>query len=109
MSSDGQRAIISAKDQLLFFDREGKQIQAVSADAPEAKRGELPPAFTRPTFAPDGKSLAVKLMRNDGLYRAIAVVFFSPDGKELSRVAIPPIAAATTRPASAPATAPARP
>jgi hypothetical protein len=110
ISPDGRRVAACFPQRLVFLDSEGKQRGEAHVPPPgESKKDELPYAFAQPTFAPDGKSLAVKLMTNDGAYRTTAVVFFSPDGKELSRVAIPKIAVGTTRPASAPASAPAQP
>ncbi len=44
--------------------------------------------LVRPSYAPDSRSLAFKYM-NDEERRATAIVFFTLDGKELSRVPIP--------------------
>ncbi|MCY2931272.1 MAG: hypothetical protein NTV86_17655 [Planctomycetota bacterium] len=107
ISPDGRHAAACFPERLVFLDSGGKLLGEAHVPPGEPRKDELPNAFAQPTFAPDGKSLAVKLMTNDGAYRTTAVVFFSPEGKELSRVAIPRIAAGTTRPASASASAPA--
>ena len=54
----------------------------------------------RPTFTPDSKRVAFKyLTEKDELARTSAIVFFTPEGKEVGRVAIP----AAKPPASKPA------
>jgi len=56
--------------------------------------------LVQPTFAPDSQRVAFKLMpKEEGAYpRAAAIVFCTPAGEEVSRVAIPKIDPATTRP-----------
>ena len=58
--------------------------------------------LAQPTFTPDSKRVAFKYLtqEKDSYPRVEAIVFFSPQGKELSRVPIPRIAPGTTRPAS---------
>lgn len=64
--------------------------------------------LAQPAFAPDGRYVAFKVMQkpDNGYTRAAAIAFFSPEGEELTRVAVPAIDRAATQPASGPATQP---
>jgi hypothetical protein len=44
--------------------------------------------LVQPTFTPDSKRVAFKLVSAKAK-RAVAIVFFSPQGRQLSRVPIP--------------------
>jgi hypothetical protein len=57
--------------------------------------------LAQPVFAPDSKQVAFKCLQSapNEAPRAAAIVFFTPEGKELARVAIPSIKPGTTRPA----------
>ena len=57
--------------------------------------------LVQPTFTPDSQQVAFKYM-HEGERRAGGIALFTPDGKHLRRVRIPPIAPGTTRPATRP-------
>lgn len=66
----------------------------------------------QPTFTPDSRHVAMKCFTKEdedevGYLRVAWIVYYTPDGKEVRRVKIPPIRPGTTRSASRPATAPA--
>jgi hypothetical protein len=94
---DGKHMVISFGKEVHFMTVEGKVLKAWKHDKD---------LLVQPTFTPDSKQVAMKYMAQDER-RATAIVFFTPEGKELSRVAIRPIPPGTTRPAEKPATAPA--
>jgi hypothetical protein len=54
--------------------------------------------LARPTFSPDSQQVAFRYMAagDDKRVRTAAIVFFSPQGKELFRVAVPPVVPAVT-------------
>ncbi len=84
---------------VLFLDAAGKILKRLSTDDSDK-------VLAQPIFSPDSKRIAFKHMTKDRYARADAIVFFSPDGKELARVPIPPIKPGTTRPATMPTTEP---
>jgi hypothetical protein len=104
VSPDGKVMVIVTPEETFFLDAAGK----VVGSAKHKKR-----TLAHPTFTPDGKEVAFKYMDVDDLVvgRTEAIVFFSPDGKEQRRIAIPALKVGTTRPvtvptASAPTTRP---
>jgi hypothetical protein len=104
LSPGAKSMVISFDEVTLFLNGSGKVLSTWAGDD---EKGHL----AQPTFSPNGKEVAFKLMRKaEGESpQAEAIVFFSPAGKELRRVASPPSTVPLTRPAaSAPATDPAR-
>jgi len=102
VAPDGQHLVI-AFEKVAFF---------LKADGTVLKQWESKDeALAQPTFAPDGKQVAFKVLaQKEGDYlRAAAIAFFTPEGKEVSRTPIPKIKPGTTRPASQPTTGPGAP
>jgi len=89
IAPDGKRMVVATGKETLFFDGSGKLLRRVEEkDAP----------LTQPTFTPDGKRVAFKRLNEakDGDKQRIfatAIVFYSPEGKELSSVQLPPFEA----------------
>jgi hypothetical protein len=98
VSPSGGRMVLVLGGDVLFLDAAGKVLKGFS---PEDKADA---ALVQPVFSPDSKRVALKHMGKDKYERADAIVFFSADGKELARAAIPPIKPGTTRPATMPTT-----
>jgi len=82
-SPDGHYLVASAGDAVQFLDRSGRVLGTW-----ESEQNFL----VQPTFTPDSKQVAFKLVSKNAK-RAVAIVFFSPDGRQLSRVPIPLIEA----------------
>lgn len=59
-------------------------------------------ALAQPAFSPDSRKVAFKRMteQDQKELRSAEIVFFTPEGKELSAVAIAPLEPGTTRPSS---------
>lgn len=108
-TSGRAHTVVSFGSKVFFLDPAGKTLRCLESAADSEE------SFVNPVFSPDSKTVALKLVKGKSSVRAGAIVFFTPDGKELSRVAIPPIPASATRPAfpldlvpaSQPATSPA--
>lgn len=84
LSPDGKHMVLSYRDAVFFMDPGGKIIHAWKGEDE---------ALVQPTFSPDSKRVAFKHFKKEGDKEpggAGAIVFFSPDGKELSRAEIPP-------------------
>ena len=88
--------VIALGDSVYFMRREGKVLKTW-----RHKKDLL----VQPTFTPSSRRVAFKHMSTSER-RATAIVFFTPDGREVARVKIPPIEPGTTRPASQPASRP---
>lgn len=60
--------------------------------------------IAQPTFSPDSRRVAFKLMQEEGqpYLRASVIVFFTPEGEELERVPIPPADPPIAQPAEQP-------
>ncbi len=104
VSPDGQHIVISYGDEVHFLDGAGKVIaSATTKDAAATQPADKNWLLVQPTFTPDSKRVAFKRMlaKGDVTPRTAEIVFFSPEGKELSSVAIPAIEPGTTRPAEA--------
>ena len=97
MSPDGKRMAMGGVNRAVFFSADGKIVGRWSVE-----KAEETLVVTSPTFTPDSKQVAFKLvdMDEDG-GGTLAVVFFTPDGTLLTRVNIQPV---PPSPASAPAT-----
>ena len=95
VASDGGHMVVALGPDVFYLDARGRLLHHW--------HGDVDHGLAQPVFAPDAKSLAMKYLEpSDGLYmRTAAIVFFTPDGKELSRAAIPRIDPTTTRPATA--------
>jgi hypothetical protein len=93
VTQDGKHAVVSYVEDV-FFLRVGEGLIKHLQCGEE--RG-----LVQPTFTPDSKLVAFKYMEEEeGSYpRATAIAFFTPEGAEVSRVPIPRIDPATTRPA----------
>ena len=97
VAPDGKHMVVSFGSSVHFMRSDGKVLKSWKHDSD---------LLVQPTFTPDSKTLAFKYMLEDE-GRASAVVFFTPAGKELSRVKIPQIPPGTTRPVTQPTTEPA--
>jgi hypothetical protein len=98
---DGKGMVLSFVKEVFFLDANGKVLKHW--------RGQEE-MLVQPTFTPDSNQVAFKSLSEDekvGYTRTSAIVFFTPEGKELKRVPVPPIKPGTTHPATAPATMPA--
>ncbi len=83
LSPDGRSMVISCWDTVLFMDAGG----GVRSRWKQADKDE---SLLQPAFAPDSKQVAFKLaVGRVGEMNTKAIVFFSVDGKEISRVRIP--------------------
>ncbi len=93
VSPDGKHVVVSYAEEVFFLDRGGRLVKHLELDEQQL--------LAQPVFSPDSKRVAMKYLEEpEGLYpRTAAIVFFSPDGKELQRVAIPKIDPTTTQPA----------
>ena len=97
VSREGSYMVLVAEERVFFMKADGTVVK-------DWKGGEKE-VLAQPTFSPDSQRVAFKYLSEsaDSGGRANAIVFFTPQGKELSHVEVPPIAPGTTRPASAPA------
>ncbi len=82
-SPDGRYLVVSAGNIVQFTDRSGRLLATWQSDQN---------FLVQPTFTPDSKRVAFKLVSSKAK-RAVAIVFFSMDGRQLSRVPIPLIEA----------------
>ena len=84
LSPDGQYMALSYGQDVLFLDNEGKIIKHLSLTRQ---------MLVQPTFTADSKQVAFKHMtEEEGDYlRVASIVFFTPEGVEVSRVEIPRI------------------
>ncbi len=100
IAPDGKHMVVSYGKDVFFMSREGQVRRHWHADERAA--------LVQPTFAPDSKRVAFKLMaeQKGSHSRAQSIAFFAPNGSELSRSAIPMIDPASTRPTSQPADTP---
>jgi dipeptidyl aminopeptidase/acylaminoacyl peptidase len=78
----GRYMALSRKDETFFMTTDGTVIKEL-----ETKEQSL----ASPTFSPDGRRIAFKLVKNDHdqANRTEAIVFFTPRGEELRRIAVP--------------------
>jgi len=106
IAPNGKRIVIANPAGLYFMDGEGKLLGKIEYPRKATGPPEEPPEyFFKPTFTPDSKQVAFKVV-SKGRNGVSAIAFFSPEGKELSRVSVPPIKPGSTRPASMPTTGP---
>ena len=87
LAPDGKHVVVGYSREVLFLDAAGKVLH----------RWQHEKNFMgQPTFSPDGKRVAMKYMADveKNMPQVTAIVFFSAEGKELSRVKVPPVAAA---------------
>ena len=100
VSRDGKYIVVAFPQKVYFLNGGGwliGQIDLENKSTSQPRPGRL---LVQPTFAPDSRSVALKsIIADNGAMRTEAIVFFSPEGKEISRVGIPPIKAWATRPA----------
>ncbi len=95
LAPDQRHSVVCSGSEVLFLARDGKVLRHWKADNDK----EL---MYNPTFAPDGKRVAFKHMREkDDKKRAGWIVYFTPEGKEITRVEIP-LSKLATRPAGGP-------
>ncbi len=94
IAGNQKHMVVVAGEELLFMHMNGDVLERISFDAKEH-------IFGQPTFSPDSRRLAIKHITQepDGYPRVDAIVLFTPEGKELTRVAVPKIDPTTTRPA----------
>ena len=96
--------VVSNKKEVFFLNGKGKLVRRWTAKA------DTEGMLVQPTFRPDSRQVAFKFLQKDeqtGYGRVVAIAFFTPEGKEISRVKIPPVdrkLIPTTRPTTHPAT-----
>jgi WD40 repeat protein len=97
LSPDGRRMVITALSDAQVLRADGTVLGTWDD-------GENKLLLFSPTFTPDSKRVAFKLLVKDDGEEAhcTLILFFTPDGKELTRVQIPPVRPRTTQPASEP-------
>ncbi len=86
IAPDGKHMVIFL-ERTYFLDGDGNVLKSWSGEEE---------GLVQPTFTPDSKRVAFKYIEDD---RAAAIVFFTDECKEISRVTIQPIETGTTRPA----------
>jgi len=93
ISLEAKRIVVAFDQHAYFLDGDGKLLTSWEHEAD---------SLAQPTFTSDGEQVAFKYMRKGegDTARAEAIVFFSADGKELRRVAIPPAKLPETQPAT---------
>ena len=84
LAPDGRGLVVSVGHALVFGTVKGKASRLVEAAGMRLEQ---------PAFSPDGKRVAVKVLETAGekMLRTAAIAFYSADGKELYRVAIPAV------------------
>ncbi len=94
VAPDGKHLVISLANGAIFATLNGKVLAYVENSQ-----------LQQPAFSPDSSRVAFKVFQRleDKTKRTAAIAFFGPDGKELYRVPIAPIAPGATRPATQPA------
>lgn len=101
LAPDGRRMVIATGSEVRFLRADGKVLNTWTD-------GEETLLLFSPTFTPDSKRVAFKLLvKEDNQAHCGLILFFTPEGKELARVEVPPVRPGQTRPASRPATTPA--
>jgi hypothetical protein len=80
VAPDGRRIAIAVEGTLYVLDAQGRAVSQWTAKGLTA---------SSPTFSPDSKQLACKLVREDDETGCTAIAFFSADGKEQFQVPIP--------------------
>ncbi len=93
VSPDGRFLVVTFEKATYFLDSLGTALGSwQSQDGNDT--------LAQPTFTPDGAQVAFKYLKSekDGA-QVQAIVFFSPQGKELRRVSVPPLALPATQPA----------
>lgn len=96
VAPNGSHVVAAFEREVLFLNGRGRVLGRVPNDNYR---------LAQPTFSPDSKRVAFKRLAGGsdtapGYPRAAAIAIFSPDGRELSEVPIPPVPAGTTRPAA---------
>lgn len=96
VAPNGSHYVVAFEQEVLFLTGKGRVLRQVPSDKYR---------LAQPTFSPDSKRVAFKRLEEGsdaapGYTRAAAIVFFTPDGRELSDIPIPPVPAGTTRPAA---------
>jgi len=81
VSPDGQHLVVSIGQTVRFLDKAGQSLGTWQSDTD---------FLVQPTFTPDSKQVAFKLVSKNA-QRTVAIVFFTPEGRRLSRVWIPGI------------------
>jgi len=93
LAPNGRHMIVCSGQDVLFMKADGKVLK-------HWKAGDKEVMMFRPTFTPDSKRVAFKrLTGKDELTRVSAIVFFTPEGKEIGRVAIPAAKRSASKPA----------
>ena len=94
VSSDGRHMVVVQGEDTFFMKTDGTVLNRWEGGEKEV--------LAQPTFTPDSKRVAFKHMtkRDNSNPRVDSIVFFTPQGKEMDRAAIPKIDPATTMPAS---------
>jgi hypothetical protein len=100
IAPNGAHMVLAYGKDVFFMDRDGS--------VRRHWRGDNEQLMVQPTFAPNSKRIAMKLLEkeNDSYGRVTSIVFFTPAGEEVSRTAVPKTNLALIRPAS-PSTQPA--
>lgn len=93
MSSNGQHIVVAMGSDVYFLNSSGKIERHVNADKDKIK-------LAQPTFAPDSKKVAFKQAIEGSRPEAFnQIVFYTPQGKPITTVLIPPLPEGTTHPA----------
>lgn len=94
LSPDGRYVVVAFNEAAYFLDSNGTLL----GDWTGSQKGLF---AAQPTFRPDGKQVAFKLLQKgqDDMGQVVAIGFFSPAGQELHRVNIAPLQPLPTRPA----------
>lgn len=96
IAPDGAHMVLAYGKGVFFMDRDGS--------VRRHWRGDKEQLMAQPTFSPDSKRVAMKLLEDekDSYRRVTSIVFFTPTGEEVSRTAVPKTNLALMRPASPP-------
>jgi dipeptidyl aminopeptidase/acylaminoacyl peptidase len=87
ISPDGGHAVVAYENDVYFISSEGNLLKTWSSEDD---------VLAQPTFSPDGQRVAFKSLSKEA-QGVTAIVFFTPEGREVTRVPIPPINPAATQ------------
>ncbi len=96
IAPNGSHMVLAYGKDVFFMDRDGAVRKHWRADEEQF--------MSQPTFAPNSKRIAMKLLKEetDSYARVTAIVFFTPSGEEVSRAEVPKIDPALILPDSPP-------
>jgi len=96
IAHDGRHMVIGYGEDVFFLNSDGKVLKHWE--------GKGRRKLAQPTFTPDSKQVAFKyVVKEDAPYsRVVSIVFFTPNGKETSRVVVPGVDPSIIHPTSTP-------